>query len=215
MTLPISAKQMEVLNAFRAFAEEHGRTPSVRELAKLLGRAPSTIHQFLTTLEERGIFVNDEGAHGWRIAEADAAPPARAAAPDVRPEVVLVPLLGRIAAGRPIEAVADGSESVAVARSIAREGTFALRVRGNSMIDDHVLDGDLVLIQPQDSVDDGDIAVALLDDGGATLKRIYRETSGAHGGKIRLQPANAEMLPMYVDHITIQGKVVGLIRDLR
>lgn len=207
MTLPISAKQMEVLNAFRAFAEEHGRTPSVRELAKLLGRAPSTIHQFLTTLEERGIFKNDEGAHGWRIAEADPAPSARAAAP----EVVQVPLLGRIAAGRPIEAVADGSESVAVARSIAREGTFALQVRGNSMIDDHVLDGDLVLIQPQDSVDDGDIAVALLDDGGATLKRIYREK----GGKIRLQPANAEMQPMFVDHVTIQGKVVGLIRDLR
>lgn len=120
---------------------------------------------------------------------------------------VRVKISGTIAAGLPIEAVEDGIESRIFPEEMVPEGAFALRVKGESMIDDHILNGDLVIVRPQDAVNDGEIAVALLDDGSATLKRVFREK-----GRVRLQPANPTMAPIYADSVRIQGRVVGVWR---
>ena len=127
--------------------------------------------------------------------------------PEVPEGWVRVRIAGTIAAGAPIEAVADGYESRVFPSDMVPHDAFALRVRGSSMIDDHICDGDLVVVRPQQQVRDGEIAVALLDDGSATLKRVFRED-----GRVRLQPANATMEPIYVDDVTIQGRVVGVWR---
>jgi repressor LexA len=122
---------------------------------------------------------------------------------------VRLPLIGEIAAGQPIEAYQD-AEPMEVPRAIqAREDSYVLRVRGKSMIDALIDDGDFVIVQPQATARDGDIVVALLEDNGVTLKRFFRED-----GRIRLQPANAELEPIYATDLQIQGKVVGVIRKL-
>src|SRR5581483_3971770 len=127
-----------------------------------------------------------------------------------------VRVLGLIAAGQPIEAVSDGTDVVEVPQRFVDQGCYALRVKGKSMIDDHIDDGDVVIVKPQDTVDDGEIAVALVVDGDsldgeATLKRVYRE-----GQRVRLQPANPAMDPIYVDadRLRIQGRVVSVIRSI-
>ncbi|MBL8842442.1 MAG: repressor LexA [Planctomycetes bacterium] len=154
--------------------------------------------------------------------EAESAPAPAPVAASVRPDAetlvdheesevpegwVRVRIAGTIAAGAPIEAVADSYESRVFPADMVPRDAFALRVRGSSMIDDHICDGDLVVVRPQQQVRDGEIAVALLDDGSATLKRVFREQ-----GRVRLQPANATMEPIYVDDVTIQGRVVGVWR---
>jgi repressor LexA len=126
---------------------------------------------------------------------------------DVPAGWVRVPIAGTIAAGLPIEAIDEGVESRIFPEEMVPEGAFALRVKGESMIDDHILNGDLVIVRPQDEVNDGEIAVALLDDGSATLKRVFREK-----GRVRLQPANPTMDPIYAENVRIQGRVVGVWR---
>jgi len=120
---------------------------------------------------------------------------------------VRVRIAGTIAAGAPIEAIEDSTESRVFPAEMVPTGAFALRVRGDSMIEDHICDGDLVVVKPQEQVRDGEIAVALLEDGSATLKRVFRES-----GRVRLQPANATMQPIYADDVRIQGRVVGVWR---
>jgi len=134
--------------------------------------------------------------------------------PSLRPESeelpegwVRVRIAGTIAAGAPIEAVEDTHESRVFPADMVPEDAFALKVRGSSMIDDHICDGDLVIVKPAQKVQDGEIAVALLEDGSATLKRVFRES-----GRVRLQPANPTMAPIFVDDVTIQGRVVGVWR---
>ncbi len=128
----------------------------------------------------------------------------------VERDVLALPVLGEIAAGQPIEAYEDGAESLDVPRSLqARDDSYVLRVRGKSMIDALIDDGDYVVVQPAATASDGDIVVALLEDNGVTLKRFFREQD-----RIRLQPANAEMEPIYATEVQIQGKVVGVIRKL-
>jgi len=129
------------------------------------------------------------------------------AAGDVPAGWVRVPIAGTIAAGLLIEAIDEGVESRIFPEEMVPEGAFALRVKGESMIDDHILNGDLVIVRPQDEVNDGEIAVALLDDGSATLKRVFREK-----GRVRLQPANPTMDPIYAENVRIQGRVVGVWR---
>ncbi len=134
-----------------------------------------------------------------------------------RPSDSTIPVLGLIAAGQPIEAVQDPQDTIEVPQRFVNEGCFALRVKGKSMIEDHIDDGDVVVVKPQDTAADGEIVVALITSGAipegeATLKRLYRE-----GSRIRLQPANADMDPIYVDpaDLRIQGKVVSVIRAIQ
>ncbi len=226
MALPISQRQMELVRAFRAFEQAHGRTPSVRELANQLDRAASTVHQMLRALEKKGYLVNGGDAHGWRLHEARIAADADHAAPsgvggafseNEGPMAAMrrVPIRGRIAAGAPIEAIDDPREHVLMPRDGVPDDAYALRVVGNSMIDDHILDGDLVVIRPQPRVENGQIAVALLDDGTATLKRVYVEPDAAGGTtRVRLQPANDALDPIYVESVKIQGRAIGVMRNL-
>jgi repressor LexA len=215
-------RKQKIIECIARTVAERGYPPSVREIADAVGLAStSAVHHHLTALEREGLL--ERGSHSSRAlrltsrgeAELDAAP--RRAASRVTPfrmpverDVLALPVLGEIAAGQPIEAYDDGAESLDVPRSMqARDDSYVLRVRGKSMIDALIDDGDYVVVQPQATARDGDIVVALLEDNGVTLKRFFREDD-----RIRLQPANAEMEPIYATEVQIQGKVVGVIRKL-
>ena len=214
--LPLSRKQAEVLRAIERFARREGRAPSVRELGEKLGRSAATVQQHLAALVRKGLLRKDGTAHGLALVKDEAR--ARGAAVLVDDGVAqtagapraagrVVPLVGRIAAGAPIEAIAQRGEELVVPGAPA--GSFALRVRGDSMVEDHILDGDLVIVRPAKAVGAGAIAVCLLEDGCVTLKRVYKER-----GRVRLQPANAALRPLYVRDVEIQGQVFAIWRRL-
>jgi len=200
---------------------ERGYPPSVREIADAVGLAStSAVHHHLVALERSGQL--ERGSRSSRALRLTASaegmsPPARPARGAVTPfrmpverDVLRLPVIGEIAAGQPIEAYQDPSQTLEVPSSLqARDDSYVLRVRGRSMVDALIDDGDYVVVQPQATAQDGDIVVALLEDNGVTLKRFYRED-----GRIRLQPANPEMEPIYATELQIQGKVVGVIRKL-
>jgi repressor LexA len=189
-----------ILEYIRETIHERGYPPSVREIAEAVGLAStSAVHHHLTKLEKDGRLQKEAtrsraltipGSHGARVVNA--------------------PIVGEIAAGQPIEAYEDRTETMALPAELApKHDTFVLRVRGKSMIEDHIDNGDYVVIQPQDTARDGEIVVAILEDNTATLKRFYKERD-----RIRLQPANSEMEPIYARDVKIQGKVIGVIRRL-
>ena len=199
----LSKRQKQILDFVKDFIDREGYAPSLMEIAGHFGlSSPATVHQHMKALEDKG-FVQ----RGWnRKRHIEMLQPA--AVPVEESETL--PLMGRIAAGQPIEAVAD-DETVAVPRAmIGRRGRhYALQVNGQSMIDDHILDGDLVIIRHAETAADGETVVALIDGENATLKRIYHE-----GKRIRLQPANESMKPIVVDAsaVQVQGVVVALLR---
>jgi repressor LexA len=205
----LSDKQSRMLDFIRVFNAQNGRPPTNREIGHGVGiRSTSHVNYHLRLLEEKGFIERIRNtSRGLRLTS-NATPES---------DVVRVPIWGRIAAGQPIEArMTNDDDVVEVSREFAHEGTYALRVRGHSMIDALIDDGDLVVVRPQATADDGDVVVATLtsdrgDVSEATLKRFYREKD-----RIRLQPANATMEPIYVspDQLTIQGKVVSVLRKL-
>ncbi|MEP6469082.1 MAG: transcriptional repressor LexA [Chloroflexota bacterium] len=225
MTRHDADRKLKILDSIARTVAERGYPPSVREIADAVGLAStSAVHHHLIALERDGLL--ERGSHSSRAlrlteqGEAQLERPVRrqpAALSRVTPfrmpverDVLALPVLGEIAAGQPIEAYADGAESLDVPRSLqARNDSYVLRVRGKSMIDALIDDGDYVVVQPQATAHDGDIVVALLEDNGVTLKRFFREDN-----RIRLQPANAEMEPIFASEVQIQGKVVGVIRKL-
>jgi repressor LexA len=210
-------RRQRILDCIARTVEERGYPPSVREIADAVGLAStSAVHHHLIALERDGLL--ERGSHASRALRLTSRPAQQAADPDkvtpfrmpVERDTLALPVMGEIAAGQPIEAYADAAETLEVPRSLeAREDSYVLRVRGKSMIDALIDDGDFVIVQPQATARDGDIVVALLEDNGVTLKRYFREKE-----RIRLQPANAEMEPIYATEVQIQGKVVGVIRRL-
>ncbi len=229
MTRHDAERRRKILDCIARTVAERGYPPSVREIAEAVGLAsPSAVHHHLIALERDGLL--ERGSRSSRAVrltvrgEAELGLPGRRPAPPQRGErgrvtpfrmpverdYLALPVIGEIAAGQPIEAYAEGAETLEVPRSLqARDDSYVLRVRGKSMIDALIDDGDYVVVQPQATAVDGDIVVALLEDNGVTLKRFYREKD-----RIRLQPANAEMEPIYASDVQIQGKVVGVIRKL-
>ncbi len=201
MTPKLPARQLEVMDFLRSALREQGYVPSIREIAAALGlQSTSTIHHHLTGLAERGLIRWEKGKNrAIQLLDEPVQAPGE------------LPILGRIAAGSPIEALGDGRETLDLAGLWAQGGNFVLEVKGQSMIDDHIASGDLVIVKPQANAHDGEIVVALIDGHDATLKRLYREAD-----RFRLQPANSEMEPIYVrpDQLIIQGKVIGVIRRL-
>ena len=200
MTKQDQQRAERILDYIRETIDERGYPPSVREIAEAVGLAStSAVHHHLTKLEKDGRLQKEAtrsraltlpGSHGAKVVNA--------------------PIVGEIAAGQPIEAYEDRTETMALPAGLApKHDTFVLRVRGKSMIEDHIDNGDYVVIQPQDTARDGEIVVAILDDNTATLKRFYKERD-----RIRLQPANSEMEPIYARDVKIQGKVIGVIRRL-
>jgi repressor LexA len=213
-------RRQRIVDFIARTVDERGYPPSVREIADAVGLAStSAVHHHLIALERDGLL--ERGGKHSRALRLTARPKPVVSEPTepakvtpfrmpVERETLTLPVMGEIAAGQPIEAYEDGAESLDVPRSMqARDDSYVLRVRGKSMIDDLIDDGDFVVVQPQATARDGDIVVALLEDNGVTLKRFYRENE-----RIRLQPANAEMEPIYATEVQIQGKVVGVIRKL-
>jgi repressor LexA len=223
MTRHDAERKQKILECIARAVAERGFPPSVREIADAVGLAStSAVHHHLMALEREGLLERGSRSsralrltsRGEAELESGSRPSAMARVTPFRMpverDVLALPVLGEIAAGQPIEAYADGAESLDVPRSMeARDDSYVLRVRGKSMIDDLIDDGDYVVVQPQATARDGDIVVALLEDNGVTLKRFYREQD-----RIRLQPANAEMEPIYATEVQIQGKVVGVFRKL-
>ncbi|HET9498271.1 MAG TPA: transcriptional repressor LexA [Candidatus Limnocylindria bacterium] len=221
MTRHDAERRRRILEFIHRTVAERGYPPSVREIADAVGLAStSAVHHHLVALERSGqLERGGRSSRALRLTPAGEAMIAPAPLPargrvtpfrmPVEHDVIRLPLVGEIAAGQPMEAYQD-PEPMDVPRSLqAREDSYVLRVRGKSMVDALIDDGDFVIVQPQATAQDGDIVVALLEDNGVTLKRFYRED-----GRIRLQPANAELEPIYATDLQIQGKVVGVIRKL-
>jgi repressor LexA len=193
--------QRQTLEFLRNFLADKGYAPSLKDIADFIGvKSPSTAHFHLERLEDKG-FIR-RGADGMlelldRVT------------PELGPTAV--PLVGLIAAGRPIEAIEQSTTIEIPPYMIDGRGeVYCLEVSGNSMIDEHICDRDIVVIKKQDTAEDGQIVVALLEDGNATLKRYRRLKSG----QVMLIPANPTMQPITVDRVAIQGRLIGVIRDL-
>src|SRR5438270_2055512 len=205
--MTLTKRQKEVLDFLVNFVNKHGYSPSFEEIARSLKLTSlATVHKHITTLERKG-FVR-RGYNQSRSIEVTQLPkPVREQV--LERHAVELPLMGRIAAGRPLEAVEE-HETLSLGEFARSEKTFVLQVKGSSMIDDHILNGDYVVVEPTQVANSGEIVVALIGNDDATLKRFYRES----GGKIRLQPANSEMAPLIVPatEVKIQGRVVGVLR---
>lgn len=207
MTKQDQQRAERILSFIERTVETHGYPPSVREIAEAVGLAStSAVHHHLTKLEKDGRLQKD-ASRSRALSVTRLGSLARRGA-----EALRVPIVGEIAAGQPIYAYEDKSETIGLPSELvaaAGRETFVLKVRGKSMIDDHIDDGDYVVVQKQDTARDGDIVVALIDEGQATLKRFFKERE-----RIRLQPANSTMEPLYRREVRIQGKVIGVIRRL-
>jgi repressor LexA len=196
-------KQQRILDVIRSFSSEHGYPPSVREIGERVGlSSSSTVQSHLKTLERRGLLRRDPTKPRALVATPDEDGP-------VTVPSVTLPIVGRVAAGVPITAAENLEDHFVLPMSWSpRAGGFVLRVKGDSMIDAAILDGDLIVVEPQPDATNGEIVVAMID-GEATVKRFYRE-----GGRVRLQPENATMAPIYADDVTIVGRVEAVIRRL-
>lgn len=197
----LTKKQKAILDFIVSYTKEHDGPPSYREIAEALGlSSPATVHEHVENLRSKG-YLQSGGE--TRLAT-------------VNPtflrfgQALELPLAGLITAGAPIEAVQDATETFAVPAKLVVDGanSYVLKVKGRSMIDDGILDGDYVVVERNPSPKNGDVVVALLDNAYATLKRFYREP-----GRIRLQPANREMQPIFVKDVIVQGVVRAVIRQ--
>jgi len=200
--MALTKRQREILNYLSAYTEQNGYAPSFEEIARQFNyNSLATVHEHLSNLERKGYIKRS-----YNESRAIEILPS-----DVFPRAVELPLLGSVAAGVPIEAL-EFNETVTVPDSLlARGGShYVLRVRGNSMIDEQIRDGDFVVINERRTAANGETVIALVDNSAATVKKMYRERDG----RIRLQPANDAMAPIYVheDQVTIQGVVVGVMR---
>ncbi len=199
----LTRKQTQVLDFITEYIRDNGYAPSYREIGEALGvSSTATVHEHVKNLEQKG-YLTGEGraARGLEVDKAIM----RAA------EGFSLPLKGLITAGEPIEAVEEGEEIDVPSSLVGKpEDTFVLKVRGESMIEDGILSGDYVVVERNPAPGNGEIVVALLENTYATLKRLYREK-----GRIRLQPANSTMKPIYVKQLDVQGVVRGVIRNYR
>jgi repressor LexA len=206
----LTGRQQEIWKFLTHYVDEHGYPPTVREIGEAVGLAsPSTVHAHLANLERAGLIKRDPTKP--RALELRRDPKPETARAD---DVHRLPLLGEIAAGGPLLAEQNVEEYVAVPEPLARGGEeFLLRVKGDSMINAGILEGDLVVVRRQQDARNGDIVVALAgadetaDE--ATVKRFFREN-----GRIRLQPENDALEPIYTDYVEVLGKVTGVFRSL-
>ncbi len=199
--LPLTKRQREILDYLNDFIQQHGYAPSLEEIGRRFSLSSlATVHKHLTNLQEKGFIKR-----AWNRSRSVEMVPVRTGV-----RAVELPLLGFVAAGLPIEAVAS-DETIAVPEDlVGRRDTYVLRVRGDSMIDEQIRDGDFVVVEDRKTADNGEMVIALLRGTDVTLKKFYRDP----GGKIRLQPANAAMQPIFADpdQVQIQGVVVGVMR---
>jgi repressor LexA len=204
--MAITRRQREMYDFISRFLAEHGYSPSYEEIKIGMGlNSLATVHKHVTNLEKKGLLTRDYN----RSRSIDLLPPKGRLKQSMSVNTgVVLPLVGRIAAGQPIEAI-QSNETISLADFVRSKEVFVLEVRGNSMQDEAILDGDYVLVEKLKTAHNGDIVVAVVDRDDATLKRFYRE-----GDNIRLQPSNATMQPIIVPagSVEIQGRVIGVLR---
>ena len=202
MPITLYRRQKQILDFIKQYIEKYGYSPTLGEIAESIGVSSlATVHEHLQALVLKGVIKKFEGAvRGIELLDQKISTALKG---------IELPILGFIAAGQPIMTYTDPDATVNVPTHMisGKKRSYVLQVKGDSMIEDGILDGDFVIIEEQVAANDGEIVVALLDNGLATLKRFYREPT-----RIRLEPANASMEPIYSTNVKIQGKCVGVIR---
>ena len=198
--LPLTKRQREILDYLNDFIQQHGYAPSLEEIGRRFGLSSlATVHKHLTNLQEKGFIKR-----AWNRSRSVELLPTRAGG-----RALELPLLGYVAAGAPIEAV-TGTETIAVPEDlVGKRDTYVLQVKGDSMIDEQIRDGDYVVVEDRKTATNGEMVIALLGGADVTLKKFYRDN-----GRIRLQPANPAMQPLIIpaDQVQVQGVVVGVMR---
>lgn len=200
----LNEKQGEILKYIIQYKSDKGFAPSIREICKKFGfSSPRAGQKYLETLEDKGYIQRASSARSIKIIS----PTSDTAHYTGIGPLTTLPFLGYIAAGAPIEVI-EQKEEIEVPRTlVSKKPCYILQVKGNSMIEDHIIDGDFIVVEKCDTADDGEVVVALVNNDSATLKRIYREKD-----RVRLEPANSSMKPIYVKDVAIQGKIKGLFR---
>lgn len=202
MPITLYRRQKQILDFIKQYIEKYGYSPTLAEIAESIGVSSlATVHEHLQALVQKGVIKKFEGAvRGIELLDQKISTALRG---------IELPVLGFIAAGQPIMPYTDPDATVNIPTHMlsGKKRSYVLQVKGDSMIEDGILDGDYVIIEEQNIAGNGDIVVALLDSGLATLKRFFKEPT-----RIRLEPANASMEPIYVSNVKIQGKCVGVIR---
>jgi repressor LexA len=203
MAIIIYKRQKQILGFIKQYIQSNGSAPTLKQIAESIGVSSlATVHEHLQALEAKGLITRKSGKmRSIDLAESNVNLGV--------PEGFDAPILGFIAAGAPIEPYTDPNATMNIPAAFVsgKKRTYVLQVRGESMIEDGIMDGDHVIIEQAEAATNGEIVVALLDNGMATLKRFFKETT-----RIRLEPANAKMQPIFVKNVRIQGKVVGLVR---
>ncbi|WP_455384237.1 transcriptional repressor LexA [Acidihalobacter prosperus] len=192
-------RQAEILKVIRDYLRVHGCSPTLAEIGDALGLEKNTVHYHVKAMLRSGLLERSPGWRGLRL-------------PRDEEDSSTLPLVGRIAAGRPIEAI-PGQDAIDLSALLLGPGRYALEVKGDSMIDAGIFDGDYVVLERRDVAQDGDIVAALIDDEEATLKRFRRTT----GGEVLLLPENADMAPLHYapERVRIQGVLVAQLRRYR
>jgi len=202
MPITLYKRQRQILDFISQFIQKNGFAPSLTEIAGALGVSSlATVHEHLAAMAKKGVIKRFQGSvRGIEIVSQEA---------NKLTGGVELPVLGFIAAGLPIEPYTDPQALMAVPPGMisGKKRSFVLQVKGNSMIEEGILDGDFVVIEQKETANNGDIVVAILENGFATLKRFFKEAT-----RIRLEPANSQMAPIFAKEVQIQGKIVGVIR---
>ncbi len=205
MAVTLYKRQRQIVDYIAQYIQKNGFSPTLKEIAGAIQVSSlATIHEHLQALERKNVIKKHEGTvRGIELVDRTFLRVT---------DSIDLPILGFIAAGSPIEPYTDPEATFKVSPEMVsgKKRSYILQVKGQSMIEDHIDDGDYVVIEETAEVNNGDIVVALLDNGLATLKRFYKEVT-----RVRLEPANATMSPIYATHVQIQGRVVGLIRKFR
>ena len=203
----ITPKKKKILDYLETYQQKNGYSPTLEEIAnKLHVSSKATIHQHLTELEQGGFLKR-----GYQKARDIIIKKVDADNTYTEEQALRLPVLGLITAGAPIEAIEDRTQTMAVPPELVKnKNTYLLKVKGDSMVESLIADGDYVVVEKRDYANDGDIVVALLDDGSATLKEFHKEKN-----YVRLQPRNKKYQPLLVKNVIIQGKVVGIIRKFK
>ena len=202
MPVTLYKRQRQIVDYLGQYIQQHGFSPTLQEIAEAINVSSlATIHEHLEALERKGVVKRYQGAvRGIELLDR------RIGKGNIGIEL---PVMGFIAAGAPIEPYTDPGATYSISPTMlsGKRRAYVLKVKGQSMVDDGIMDGDYVVVEEQDEVKNGDIVVALLENGLATLKRFYREAT-----RVRVEPANTQMAPIYATRVRIQGKVVGVIR---
>lgn len=196
----LNEKQQKILDYIKSHISKKGFPPSIREICKAFKFAsPRAGQKYLEALEEAGYIIREGVSRGIKVVSS--------AASTLMTSTVAVPFLGYIAAGAPIEVVEQQEEMEVPTQLVGRRPCYVLQVKGDSMIEDYILNGDFIVVEQRETAENGQVVVALVNNNSATLKRFYKEKS-----RVRLEPANSTMKPIYVRDVAVQGVVRGLFR---